>query len=61
MESNQLISKARHAARCGASGKRRNDGDGLIWPTKGRFFEPSGSVVFRLWSNKTTARNTPGQ
>ena len=61
MEPNQFISKARCAARCGASGKRRNTGDGLIWPTEGRFFGPPDGVVFRLWSGKTTARNTPGQ
>ena len=61
MEPNQLISKARCAARCGASGKSRNTGDGLVWPTEGRFFGPPDGVVFRLWSGQTTARNTPGQ
>ena len=61
MEPNQFVSKARCAARCGASGKRRGAGDGLIWPTEGRFFGPPDGVVFRLWSAKTTARNTPGQ
>ena len=61
MEPNHFIYKARRAARCGASGKRRDVGDGLIWPTEGWFFGPPDGVVFRLWSGKTTARNTPGQ
>ncbi len=61
MEPNHFICKVRRAARCGASGKRRNVGDGLIWPTEGRFFGPPDGVVFHLWSDKTTARNTPGQ
>jgi len=41
MEPNRPIFKARRAARCGASGKRHNTGDRSIWPTEGRFFEPS--------------------
>ncbi len=61
MEPNLAISKARHAARCGASGKGRNIGDGLIWPTEGRFFGPSDGVVLRLRSTMTTARSTPCQ
>ncbi len=61
MEPNQFISKTRHAARCGASGKWWGAGDGLIWPTEGRFFGPPDGVVFRLWSTWTTARNTPCQ
>ena len=61
MEPNQFISKARRAARCGASGKRRNAGDGLIWPTEGRFFGSPDGVVLRLWSSQTTARSTPCQ
>ena len=61
MEPNQFIYKERCAAQCGASGKRRNAGDGLIWPTEGRFFEPPDGVVLHLWSAKTTARSTPCQ
>ena len=61
MEPNQFISKAWRAARCGASGKRRNVGDGLVWPTEGRFFGPPDGVVLHLWSAKTTARSTPCQ
>ena len=33
MEQNSFIWQARCAARCGASGKRRNAPDGRIWPT----------------------------
>ena len=61
MEPNQFIYKERCAAQCGASGKRRNAGDGLIWPTEGRFFGPPDGVVLHLWSAKTTARSTPCQ
>ena len=61
MEPNQFIPKARRAARCGASGKRHNAGDGLIWPTEGHFLGPSDGVVLRLWSAQTTARSTPCQ
>ena len=61
MEPNQPIYKERCAARCGASGKRRNVGDGLIWPTEGRIFGFPDCVVHRLWSAQTTARSTPCQ
>ena len=61
MEPNQSIYKAQRVARCGASGKRCNIEDGLIWPTEGRFFGPPDGVVLHLWSAKTTARSTPCQ
>ena len=40
--------KARRAARCGASGKRRNAVGGLIWPTKGRVDLPRGGVALLM-------------
>jgi hypothetical protein len=38
------VHSARHATQRDAcvSGKLRNDDDGLIWPTEGRFFTPAG-------------------
>ena len=59
MEPNQFISEARRAARCGASGKRRNMGDGLIWPTGGRLFGLAGRRCAPLVVNQTTARSAP--
>ena len=61
MEPNQFISKARCAARCGASGKHRNVGDGLIWPTEGRFFEPPEQRLSPLVVSRTMARRGPCQ
>ncbi len=40
--------KAGRAARCGASGKRRNAAGGLIWPTKGRVVLPRGGVALLM-------------
>ena len=56
MEPNQFISKARRAVRCGASSKRRNTGDGLIWPTEGRFFKPSERHLSLLMVDQTMAQ-----
>ncbi len=39
---NSAHTKARSAVRCGASGKLRNAGDGLNWPTEGPVFRPAG-------------------
>jgi hypothetical protein len=36
------LGAARREARCGASGKRRNAADGLIWPAAGRVFASAG-------------------
>ncbi len=44
------LGKARCAARCGASGKRRNVADGPIWTTEGRVFTPSDCVTVPLWT-----------
>ena len=46
---------ARCAARCGASGKRRNAPDGRIWPTEGRFFASAGRRYAPLVVNQTKA------
>ncbi len=48
MDQISLIGKARRAARCGASGKRRNAAGGLIWPTEGRVVLPRDSVAFLI-------------
>ena len=37
-----MLLQARRAARCGASGKRRNDADGPIFPT------PMGTMMLML-------------
>jgi len=47
--------------RCGVSGKRRNDADGRIWPTEGRFFAPAGRRYASLVVNQTTAQSMPGR
>ena len=63
---------ARRAARCGASGKRRNDADGPIFPTPMAtmmlIYVMKGPGDFALWRrwlalvvNNTTARNPPSQ
>ena len=44
------LGQARCAARCGASGKRRNAADGLIWLTEGRVFAPADGVTAPLWT-----------
>ena len=70
MEPNSLIWQARCAARCGASGKRRNAPDGRIWPTivldarlrhDGRILAPAGRRYTPLVVNQTTARSMPSQ
>ncbi|MEM7427680.1 MAG: hypothetical protein AAF441_16430 [Pseudomonadota bacterium] len=61
MESDQPISKARSAVRCGASDKLRNDGDGQIWPTEGRLFAPAELRCGPLVVGQTTARTAPRQ
>ena len=43
-----LTGKARRAARCGASGKRRNAAGGLIWPTEGRVVLTRGDVALLM-------------
>ena len=55
------LGQARRAARCGASGKRRNAADGLIRPTEGRVFAPAGRVAAPLWTVQSTARTAPCQ
>jgi len=61
MESNQPIAKARSAERCGVSVKLRNAGDGLIWPTEGRFFTPAELRCEALVVGQTKARSAPRQ
>ena len=53
--------RARRAARCGVSGKRRNAADERIWPTEGRFFTPAGRRYARIVVNQTTAPDMPSQ
>ena len=53
--------QARRAARCGASGKRRNAPRGDIRPTEGRPHEPSRGVAARLWCASTTAQPAPSK
>ncbi len=43
------------------SGKIRNDADGLIWPTGGRFFPPARLRYALLVVIKTTAQIMPRQ
>jgi len=56
MESNQLLFEARRAVRCGASHKRRNAGEGLIWPTEGRLLAAAECRGGPLVVGQTTAR-----
>jgi len=42
MESNQSIRLGAERSAIHVSGKFRNDNDGLIWPTEGQIFTPSG-------------------
>ena len=51
--------KARCAARCGASGKRRNAAGGPIWTTEGRVFRPSGQRCTSLMMPGITALGAP--
>ncbi len=68
MESNQPIypydSGARAAQRCRASMpnwgvKARNAGDGLIWPTEGRFSAPAEHRCGLLAANQAAAHTAP--
>ena len=63
---------ARRAARCGASGNRRNDADGSIFPTRIGVIVlmklmkgPGDFALWRRWLalvvNNTTARNPTSQ
>ena len=61
MESNQPVSKARSAVPCGVSDKLRNAGDGLIWPTEGRFFAPAELRCELLVVGQTMAQSAPSQ
>ena len=61
MEPNSFIWQARRAARCGASGKRRNAPDGRIWSTEGRILAPAGRRYAPLEVSQTTARSLPSQ
>jgi hypothetical protein len=61
MESNQLLAEARRAVRCGSSDKRRNAGDGLIWPTEGRLSAPAELRCGRLVVGQTTTPTAPRQ
>ena len=59
--------KSGHSARreakrdVGASGKLRNNADGLIWSTEGRFSAPAGLRYGPLVVNQTTAGTVPCQ
>ncbi len=55
--------KARRAARCGASGKRRNAAGGRIWSTNGRLVLPRGGValLMRCPTSHSEARLTTQQ
>ena len=60
------VKSARSARRgaqrdAGASGKRRNDADGRIWPTEGGIFAPAGLRYGPLVVSQTTARPMPRQ
>ncbi len=48
MDQIRVAGKERRAARCGASGKRRNAAGGLIWPTEGRVDLPHGGVALLM-------------
>ena len=53
--------QARRAARCSASGKRRNAPDGEFGHPSGRFLAPAGRRYAPLVVNQTTARTMPSQ
>jgi len=66
------VALSRCAARCGASGKRRNDADGPIFPTRtgnsmliALIKGPDDFALWRRWLalvvSNTTARNPPSQ
>jgi hypothetical protein len=61
MASNQLLAEARRAVRCGSSDKRRNAGEGLIWPTEGRLLALAERRCGRLMVGQTTAPTAPRQ
>ncbi len=48
MDQSGSFGKARRAARCGISGKRRNTADEPLWPTEGRVFLSHGRVALLI-------------
>ena len=53
MESNQSIRSGAECSAIHVSGKFRNDSDGVIWPTEGQIFTPSGlRYAFLVVDNK---------
>jgi hypothetical protein len=61
MESNQSTQQGEQRRAILVSGKLFNDGDGLIWPTGGRFSALSGRRYACLVVGWTTAASMPSQ